>query len=240
MRLLTYNMHKGIGGHDRRYRLDRTLDVIEAVNPDLVCLQEVTRNARRTRRDNQPAMLAGVLHLTPFYQMNVHYLRGGYGNLILSRWPLARTHKISLRKRDKKPRGAQLAVVETPEGLLRLVHWHLGLAVRERRWQAEHLLGHRFFHESAELPTLLVGDTNDWRDRLIHGPLGAAGFHHVTRPPSRFRTFPAWIPVSSLDKVFVRGPVTIRHARVVHSYLTRRASDHLPVVVDFHLTKTSG
>lgn len=229
-------MHKGIGGRDRRYRFARILDVLEAINPDLVCLQEVTRDARRTRRDNQPALLMHYFHFSAFYQVNVHYLQGGYGNLILSRWPIVTSHQISLRYRQKKSRGAQLAVIQTAEGRLHLVHWHLGLAIRERQWQVESLLRHQRFRELGALPTLMVGDTNDWRNRLIHGPLGAAGFDHITRPPSRFRTFPAWMPVSSLDKVFARGQIKIRHAFVAHSRLARCASDHLPVVVDFHLT----
>jgi endonuclease/exonuclease/phosphatase family metal-dependent hydrolase len=41
--------------------------------------------------------------------------------------------------------------------------------------------------------------------------------------------------VGSLDKVFVRGPVGVRQARIVKTSLSRTASDHLPLVVDFHL-----
>ncbi len=44
----------------------------------------------------------------------------------------------------------------------------------------------------------------------------------------------------SLDKAFTRGPIHVRHARVVHSHLTRRALDHLPLVIDFHLEKGIG
>jgi endonuclease/exonuclease/phosphatase family metal-dependent hydrolase len=36
MRLLSWNIHKGIGGRDRRYALDRIVACIEAENPDLV------------------------------------------------------------------------------------------------------------------------------------------------------------------------------------------------------------
>ena len=54
MRLLSYNIHKGIGGRDRRYRLERIIGVIEEENPDLICLQEVDRNVRRSRFDDQP------------------------------------------------------------------------------------------------------------------------------------------------------------------------------------------
>jgi endonuclease/exonuclease/phosphatase family metal-dependent hydrolase len=236
MRLLSYNIHKGIGGRDRLYRLGRVVDVIEAENPDLICLQEVDRNVRRTRHDDQPGALAASLRAAALlFQLNVHLKTGGYGNLVLSRWPFRRTHQISLRLRTRKPRGAQIAVVETPEGPLHLAHAHLGLAERERHWQVRHLLEHPLFRESGALPTLVVGDLNDWRNTLAHGPLARHGFHQVTAPRSRFRSFPAYLPVVSLDKAFSRGPVEVRHARIAHSKLARLASDHLPLVIDFHI-----
>src|SRR4051812_10626424 len=146
MRLLSYNIHKGIGGRDRLYRIGRIIGVIEEENPDLICLQEVDRHVRRSRFDDQPRLLAGSFHtVAELYQLNVRLKTGGYGNLLLSRWPLRSHHQVSLRLEDRKPRGAQLAVVETPEGPLHLVHWHLGLIERERRWQAEHLLRHHLF-----------------------------------------------------------------------------------------------
>ena len=43
MRLLSWNIHKGIGGRDRRYSLQRIIDCIDHEHPDLVCLQEVDR-----------------------------------------------------------------------------------------------------------------------------------------------------------------------------------------------------
>ncbi|MFV2067493.1 MAG: endonuclease/exonuclease/phosphatase family protein [Pirellulales bacterium] len=236
MRVFTYNIHKGIGGKDRRYRLERVIAVIEDQNPDLICLQEVARGARRSRFDDQPRLLADYLRTAEcLYQNNVHYRYGGYGNLLLSRWPIGISHQISLRMGRKKPRGAQLAVVETPEGPLHLANWHLGLAEKERHWQAEHLLKHRLFRESSHLPTLVVGDTNDWRNTLAGNAFEENGFAQVTHPASRFRSFPAWMPVGSLDKFFLRGPIRVRGARVIRTAMARRASDHLPLVLDFHL-----
>ncbi|MBX6313809.1 MAG: endonuclease/exonuclease/phosphatase family protein [Isosphaeraceae bacterium] len=236
MRLLSYNIHKGIGGRDRRYRLERIIEVIEDQNPDLICLQEVDRHVRRSKFDDQPKLLAEAFHFNAhIYQFNVKVQKGGYGNLLLSRWPFVKTHQVSLRLKWRKPRGAQMAVIETPEGLLHLVNWHLGLAERERHWQVGHLLEHHLFRESAHLPTLIVGDTNDWRNTLGHGPFARHGFAPATSPPSRFRTFPAYMPVAALDKAFLRGPFDVRHARVVHSSHARVASDHLPLVLDFHL-----
>ena len=240
MRLLSYNIHKGIGGRDRRYRLERIIEVIELENPDLICLQEVDQDVPRSRHDDQPRMLAEYFRAADhLYQRNVHLRSGGYGNLILSRWPMERRHQISLRLNSKKPRGAQLAVIATPEGPLHLVNWHLGLAERERHWQVGRLLAHPLFRESLALPTLVAGDTNDWRNTLGGGPFASQGFASATSPPSRFRTFPAYLAIGSLDKVFHRGDVVIRHAKAVSTLLARRASDHLPLVLDFHLQNGS-
>ena len=236
MRLLTYNIHKGIGGRDRHYRIERIVEVIEAQNPDLICLQEVDRHVERSRFHDQPRELARAVRFDAhLYQLNVKRESGGYGNLLLSRWPIREKHQLSLRLNWRKPRGAQLAVIDTPEGPLQLVNWHLGLAERERQWQVTHLLTHDLFRRSAHLPTWIAGDFNDWRNRLARASLATHGFHQATAPPSRFRSFPAYLPVASLDKAFHRGAVAVRHIHVVHNRLTREASDHLPLVIDFHL-----
>ncbi|HEV3235911.1 MAG TPA: endonuclease/exonuclease/phosphatase family protein [Gemmataceae bacterium] len=236
MRLLTYNIHKGIGGRDRRYRFDRIIQVIEKENPDIICLQEVDRHEKRSHFHDQPRMLAENFNAScSLFQLNVPKTSGGYGNLLLSRWPFHCRHQISLSFANKKPRGAQLAVVETPEGLLHLVNFHLGLAGKERHWQIKHLLGHPLFRESAHLPTLITGDFNDWRNKLGKAHFADQQFEQATAPPSRFRSFPAFFPVASLDKAFFRGDLFVRQVRVVRSRLAKRASDHLPVVIDFHL-----
>lgn len=236
MRLLSYNIHKGIGGKDRRYRLERIIEVIEGENPDIICLQEVDHNVRRSHFHDQPKLLAdhfkAVGHLQ---QTNVKLKSGGYGNLILSRWPFQTKHQISLRLGIRKPRGGQMVVVDSPEGPVHVVHWHLGLAERERHWQVNHLLEHPLFRESVHLPTLLVGDTNDWRNTLYRGPFARHGFEQVTAPISKFRSFPAYFAMGSLDKVFRCPQVQVSHARLVRTALAKNASDHLPLVVDFHL-----
>ncbi|MFM7205597.1 MAG: endonuclease/exonuclease/phosphatase family protein [Planctomycetaceae bacterium] len=235
MRVLSWNIHKGIGGRDRRYSLDRVIRCIEAENPDLICLQEVDRHVRRSHHDDQPRLLARSFRCHAAFHPTVAVARGGYGNLVLSRWPIASRHRITLRRGGRKPRGAQLLVVDSPEGQLHLVHTHLGLAERERRWQVERLLGHMLFRAADAHPTMILGDFNDWRNTLGAAALAGAGFRQVTTPISRFRTFPSWLPLGALDKAFVRGAVEIRQARVVRTSLAKAASDHLPIVVDFHL-----
>lgn len=238
MRLLSYNIHKGIGGRDRQYRLERIIDVIQGEEPDIVCLQEVDQNVRRSQHHDQPRVLSegcGLRH--HLYQLNVPIRVGGYGNLILSRWPMHQAHHLCLRFQKRKPRGAQFVIVETAEGHLSLVNWHLGLTGRERSWQALQLLKHTLLLANGHLPTLIAGDANDWRDHLPQRVFVHHGFHMATAPASRFRSFPATWPVLALDKIFVRGAMEVAAVRVVSTPLARRASDHLPVVIDFSLPR---
>ncbi len=238
MRLLTYNIHKGIGGRDRLYRLERIIDVIREARADIVCLQEVDRNVSRSGFDDQPAILQQAFGYDfAIFQFNHRVGKGGYGNLVLTRFPIRKRHNISLRYRGRKNRRAQVALVQAHDGNeLRLVNWHLGLGERERHWQVKHLLTHESFCAYGNLPTIVGGDCNDWRNTLGRGPIAEHGLSQVTAPPSRFRSFPAYMPVGSLDKVYTCRRIKVQGAHLVNSALTRKASDHLPLVVDFDLT----
>jgi endonuclease/exonuclease/phosphatase family metal-dependent hydrolase len=241
MRVLSYNIHKGIGGRDRRYRLERIRAVIHEANPDFVCLQEVDQNVARSRFDDQPRRLAQELEL-PFalYQLNVVVPPGGYGNLLLSRWPFETAAQISLTLRRCKPRGAQWGVIRTPHGLLRLVNLHLGLREREREWQVRRLLEHHDFHSRHQLPTLIIGDTNDWRNTLADGPFAVHSYRHLTHEPRRYRSFPAWLPMGALDKAYANSRITQTHSQLIRTQRTQAASDHLPLQVDFSLDTVRG
>lgn len=236
VRLLTYNIHKGIGGRDRRYDLGRILGVIETIGPDLVCLQEVDSHVRRSSNDDQPAILAERLGFHSLFQLNVPVGRsGGYGNLILSRWPLEISRQHSLRIGRRKPRGLQIARIATPHGPLALANWHLGLTHAEQVRQARIFLNHSHELMWHDVPMLLAGDTNDWGNRLLRKTLAQGGFWQASLPVVRCRSFPAWMPVASLDKIFARRGIARMHAHVPRFRLARVASDHLPLVAEFEI-----
>lgn len=233
---MSYNIHKGIGGRDRLYRLERIVEAIRHERPDIVCLQEVDQNVKRSRFDDQPVLLAAALEFEySAFQFNHRVAKGGYGNLVLSRHPIKHRHNMSLRVRGRKNRRAQIVVVQTDNGPVRLVNWHLGLSEKERHWQVEKLLQTDRFHRYSGMPTVVAGDCNDWRNTLHRGALAKHELAQVTAPPSRFRSFPAYMPVGSLDKAFCCNRVVVERAHVVKSLLTRRASDHLPLVIDLKL-----
>ena len=57
VRVMTFNIQHGIDG-SQTYRLQTAIDTIARVNPDVVALQEVTRNHPFYNCDDQPAQLA--------------------------------------------------------------------------------------------------------------------------------------------------------------------------------------
>ena len=215
MRLLTYNIHKGVGT-DRRYRLDRVVAVIAAESPDLVCLQEVDRNCRRSRRDDQPALLAERLGAeASLYQLNAPHGEGGYGNLLLSRWPFHEGGPpwrcIPAAHAARRPAGggghAGGAVAPGPRPL-RPVGARAALA-------GGAAVDTPSSASRPDLPTLIAGDFNDWRNTLGKRCFLANGFHHATAPVRRFRTFPAFLPLAAIDKIYYRGALRVVETHVV-------------------------
>jgi endonuclease/exonuclease/phosphatase family metal-dependent hydrolase len=239
LRVVSWNIHKGIGGVDRRYRLDRVVELLTSLSPDVALLQEVSEDMPRSHFHDQPSALAealGMPHLA--FGPEHRFKMGGYGNAILSRWPLSDVGRVDLTIGTRKKRGAITARthVQMPGHTrsLVLVNMHLGLAGSERGKQLERFLAsHPFAHLQRRTPIVLAGDLNDVWGSLGPRYLVPAGFG---RAGSLLNTFPAALPMRPLDGVFVRGDLRARHTSVPRSKLARQASDHLPLVADLDLT----
>ena len=239
LRVVSYNIHKGIGGTDRLYRIERVQAVLNDLQPDLVLLQEVDEGVPRSHRDRQVHLLAKGLGMThQAYQKNVRLKQGHYGNAILSRFPLKSIESIDLTVRPKKRRRALVARcrvdVDHHFRSLLVVNLHLGLAGLERKMQLKRLLSkHPLARASSRIPIILGGDYNDFYGNLGRSMMFRQGFASAGKA---IRTFPAVLPVRSLDRIFYRGPLKLRHAFAKRTQLARQASDHLPLVADFELS----
>jgi endonuclease/exonuclease/phosphatase family metal-dependent hydrolase len=237
-RLLTYNIHKGIGGLDRRYDLTRIVDTIAHYQPDVALLQEVDEGAPRSQLHCQYEMLAEALALPHrSYQRNVRLKVGHYGNALLSRFPLADVVDLDLTIPFKKRRAALIARIQAPVGehtrTVAIANVHLGLAGFERAIQLRRLLiDDSVTRLRQDTPLIIGGDFNDVYGNLGRRVMLPAGFQLAS---GHGRTFPAAAPLRSLDRVFSRGSIHACEAFVGHTTLARRASDHRPLIVDFEL-----
>ncbi len=235
-RIVTYNIHKGIGGVDRRYRLQRTEDTLRHCDADILCLQEVDEGVPRSRGQAQATVLAealGMPHVA--FQRNVKLKHGSYGNAILSRFPLEEVTNIDLTVPLKKRRRALLAKCRLQfdhhRRTLLVACLHLGLSGFERKHQLRRLLKHSLLKQANHRASIiLAGDYNDVWGKLAGSTLTPAGYEMAGR---KIRTFPAVMPVRPLDRIFYRGSLELDHAFAAHTKVARQASDHLPLVADF-------
>ena len=242
LRVLTYNIHKCIGGVDRRYDPLRVAHVISRYDPDLVLLQEVDQHAPRTNTDRQVDLLGdflGFRHRT--YFPNVQLRTGGaYGNAILSKYPLTETSNIDVTVPPKKRRSVlhgrfRVRLQGLPGKHTRTLHvynLHLGLSGIERKIQLRKFLeSHPFVGLHHRTPIVVAGDFNDVWGTLGRKMLEPAGF--VGTNP--IRTFPAWGPIRALDSIYVKGDVKLHHVHRARSRLATRASDHLPLIAELEI-----
>ncbi len=236
LRLVTYNIHKGIGGVDRAYRLDRITEAIQHCLPDVVLLQEVDDGVPRSHHHRQVDLLGDALQLPHrAFQANVRLKQGHYGNAILSRYPLADVHDLDLTIPLKKRRRALVAHCRLKDDshsrTLLLFNVHLGLAGFERTIQLKRILAsHTLTHTRHDTAVVVAGDYNDVWGTLGRRLMEPAGFQAACL---RRRTFPAVLPMRALDRVYYRGLLHVDHSFASRTRVARHASDHLPLVVDF-------
>ena len=244
-RLVTYNMHRAIGV-DRRFRLDRVVEILHHHQPDIVLLQEVDIGAPRSLRLDLAWELAHALDYAYYAAgYNVALREGRYGNATLSRHPILDERNIDLTVGFRKPRGCyytriDLRAVSMAGNYLELFNLHLGLSALERVRQVGLLARSDDFRRiDADTPCVVGGDFNDWRSMLTPIFTDIMGFDCATdyRSGNRqaMRTYPSFSPRGGLDKIFLRGPVHSSGAWVCRMNVSKVASDHLPVITDLEL-----
>lgn len=241
LRVVTWNIHKGIGGVDRRYRLERTIAVLAALRPDIVLLQEVAQAMPRCGMDDQVEELSvglGMKHVA--FGAEHRFRVGGYGNAILSRFPLTDSARIDLTIGRRKQRGLvqTRAHAKLEHGTRSVVvfNLHLGLSGAERATQLERFLEcHPFAHLQRDTPLIVGGDFNDvWASlgRRFLEPVG------LTRAGKLSPTFPAYLPLRPLDGLWIRGGISVITAHPVRNQAAQAASDHLPIFAELEFAPT--
>jgi endonuclease/exonuclease/phosphatase family metal-dependent hydrolase len=223
--IASYNTHRGVG-LDFRFAPRRTAQVVLEIGADVVALQELTT------REAGTDMLEELRERTGYHAIGVPaWQRNGaqFGNGLLTRFPVTSVAAITLDVERREPRCAIDAMLDCRGTRLRVIATHLGLRSFERRDQIVRLL--RAIRAGPALPTVLLGDLNEWflRRRAL-GWLHA----HFGETPAR-STFPSLLPVLALDRIWIAPAQALRRVRVHKTRCARVASDHLPLVAECDL-----
>ncbi|MFP5447868.1 MAG: endonuclease/exonuclease/phosphatase family protein [Alphaproteobacteria bacterium] len=240
-RILTYNVHRCVGT-DRRLDVARVADVIAALEPDIVALQELDVGRMRTNGVDQAHEIARRLEMAFHFHPAMKVEEELYGDAILTRHPERKIKSAALPGHERvtqlEPRGALWVSVALEGQELQVFNTHLGLVPREQQNQAAALAGPQWLgHPDRRGPTILLGDFNVTSAsqvyRTLSEQLRPARRHTAKKSPSA--TFPSVFPVLRIDHVFVSEEVRVLDIFAPYDPTTRVASDHLPLVMDFEL-----
>jgi Metal-dependent hydrolase len=237
LRVVTYNVHR-CRGLDRKLHPGRILDVLLEIDADLVALQEVLNLEGDAKEMNQALYLADQLGFHYVIGGNIVLQRGCYGNVILSRFPIVDScnHDISVSGRE--PRGCLRADLEIGEHRLHVFNIHLGTSMRERRLQAQKLMGNEVLRKpDLSGHRIVLGDFNDWTrigliTRMLSQEMKAVDLRKHLKWVC---TYPSVLPIFHLDHIYHDSGLHLERFRLHRTRTALVASDHLPLVADFRL-----
>lgn len=221
LKVASYNIRKGLGT-DRLRRPERIVDVLEEIDADVVALQE----ADRRFGDRVAALPRDLLERHGWQPIEFNrrdHSIGWHGNAILVRSDTEILTRAHIELPTLEPRGAVISEVRIRGIRVRAVGMHLDLSGLWRRRQARAIIA--ALEERRPLPTILMGDLNEWS---AHGGCLRDFAHHfriAPTPPS----FHSRQPVARLDRIMTDRSLHVTACGVHHSIKARRASDHLPV-----------
>lgn len=245
LRIATFNIHKGVTHFNARFALHHQREILRKLHADIVFLQEVrNEHIHHSKRfedwpsSGQAEYLAEAIWPEYAYGKNSVYPAGHHGNALLSKHPIIKTNNIDISAHAAEERGMLHCEINLPNWNepLHAICVHLGLFAKWRREQLQTVADYVKEHIPATSPLIIAGDFNDWgmrSGRLFAENLHAREvFEHHTGQHAR--SFPSWLPLFSLDRIYVRG-FQIKHAEVHSGAHFLKISDH--AVLTATLTK---
>lgn len=248
---------------DRGLHLPAIIDFLAKTNADILLLQEVDINARRTRRVNVAREIAQKLSLNYVFGREFVELTQGtkaepawHGQATLSRWKVSNPRIIFFGRQSNfwKPRwflpnvepfqerlGGRIALTAEIEITgVSVISYNLHLESRSndalRLSQLEEVVHDATAFDSTH-PLVLAGDLNLNASQLgVADALSRGGFRDAV-PSARVPTTPPRHLLESgrhIDWAFVRGPVEINNGQVHNSI---KASDHYPISFEMRLSR---
>ena len=247
---------------DRGLKLPAIIDFLGDLNADILLLQEVDINARRTHKVNVAQEVARKLRLNyAFGREFVELTQGSkpnpayHGQSTLSKWRISNPRIIHFQQQSEfwKPRwfkpklatfqerlGGRIALAaEINIAAISILTYNLHLESRAdddlRLAQLNEVLHDAASYDSART-IILAGDLNLNASKLgAAGALSRAGFCEAT-PNARVATTPARHMLESgrhIDWAFVRGSIQAHKGKVHNSV---KASDHYPISFELRVS----
>ena len=224
--------------------LPAVCDVISEFNPDIIALQEVKQEAGSS---NSVDMIADNLgeysaHFYPAFRTDRHEMAYTLGNGILSRLPVTSNQLVWLSTIDEyegssttEPRTAGIAEIRTPQGTLHAVSAHVAYSNEFGQSDMRDEQIGRLLAVTRNLRPVILGVD-------LNSQLGSVAYDSMQ---SQFANAdgeniqPTWTNNRSdltqaeyrIDYIFADTSVKPDEFQIINT----DASDHRPLILDFHL-----
>ncbi len=243
--ITTYNTHKGMSALNRHVQVIDIAQALKNLTTDILFLQEVQgHNLKRAVKYNdypdesQHDFFGEYLAFNRTYGKNAEFPSRHHGNAVLSRFPLDPKHNVNITVNKLEQRGVLHCEIHP-------THWdkplvalcaHLNLRHADRVKQYQAIQEYVCNSIDPSFPLILAGDFNDWSHKSCEGLGNTLGMQEVfmTSLGKLPRSFPARLPVLSLDRIYIRN-LEIISAHVHTGEPWSKLSDHLPLSATLQL-----
>jgi endonuclease/exonuclease/phosphatase family metal-dependent hydrolase len=192
LKVATYNIRKCIG-NDRKRNPHRTLEVLNEIDADIIALQEADRRFG-TRESCLSLELLASSSAWEAAPLDVRPQSiGWHGNAILLRRGIKMRHAAPLHLPMLEPRGAVVAELTVNGRDVRVIGVHLDLSGLWRRRQVRWLLAY-LDAQPRHMPTIIMGDFNQWSDRGGIVRICVSSSSHF-KDPQKLSRDPAGCPI---------------------------------------------
>lgn len=235
LRILSYNIHKGFSTGNIKFVLSQLRSAIQEVQADLVFLQEVQGHPT-----SQFEYLSHQIWPHFAYGKNAVKTSSHHGNAILSKYPIVFWENINISSHRFEKRGMLHGVIDLPHQKtskpLHLLCTHFGLFETAREIQSDLMCDRIRSHIPVDAPLIIAGDFNDWREKISITFKERLGLDEVflSNQGCHAKTFPAWLPLLKLDRVYCRG-LFVADSVCLSNGAWKRLSDHAALCVDFKI-----
>jgi endonuclease/exonuclease/phosphatase family metal-dependent hydrolase len=246
LRVMTYNIANARGNNDDFFRcpkeaevkqnLENIVTLVKYADADIICMNEVDFNSKRTHNIDQAEYIAKrlcynhVLKETMFSIPSIMEL----GNAVVSRYPLKMNsyrqyggnflERVDHLFKSYVDFDVELDDINTS---LNLVLTHLDArSAKKRDEEVSILLDHL---DDKQLPFVLMGDFNCGPGNAEFERIISSGL--VYNKYRSFPTYPSDAPTDSLDHILISPELAMMNYHPIQT----EVSDHLPVVGDIIL-----
>jgi endonuclease/exonuclease/phosphatase family metal-dependent hydrolase len=218
----SYNIHQAVGPDGRRDDR-RIVQVLQNLDAGIIGLQEVDSQAGGNEDIFQLRYLTRETDFKAVAGPTLRRRGSDFGNVLLTRYKILEVRNVDLSVSRREPRGAIDVDLDIDGTIVRVIVTHLGLSGRERRRQTRTLGGLVSGHRDSMV--VVLGDLNEWH------PYGRSlrSMARYFGKSARLRTFPSWMPLFALDRIWVWPAQALVETKVHRQAPARSASDHLPI-----------